>query len=94
MTIQFHDPRGETRVPPEAYACHHPLDGAVSIGLLANNFPDSVTFLDAVETALGERLPRATFRRYAKPGASAPASAALVTQIAAECDALVTAYGH
>ncbi|MCB1746904.1 MAG: hypothetical protein H6977_09435 [Gammaproteobacteria bacterium] len=94
MAIQFHDPRGETRVPPERYSCRHPLEGAVSIGLLANNFPDSVAFLDAVETALGERLPRARFRRYAKPGASAPASDALVAEMAGQCDALVTAYGH
>ncbi|MEQ8233072.1 MAG: hypothetical protein RLW61_12475 [Gammaproteobacteria bacterium] len=94
MTIQFHDPRGATRVPPEAYDCRHALgDGAV-VGLLANGFPDAAAFLDAVESALAATLPGLRFARYAKPGASAPASAELVARIASECDALVTAYGH
>ncbi len=94
MSIEFVDPRGETRRAAQAY--EHVLDVTVpaTIGLLANGFPDSVAFLDAVEVALGEALPQASFRRYAKPGASAPADSALVARIAAECDALVTAYGH
>ncbi len=94
MTLSYHDPRGATRVEPQAYTCRHDLDGSPTIGLLANGFPDSVAFLDAVETALAQALPQANFRRYAKPGASAPADATLVRSIAAECDALITAYGH
>ncbi len=94
MTIQFHDPRGATRVPAEPYACRHALDDGAVVGLLANGFPDSVAFLDAVEDALRVALPGVRFARYAKPGASAPANDALVARIAAECDALVTAYGH
>ncbi|MEQ8661236.1 MAG: hypothetical protein RLW62_10495 [Gammaproteobacteria bacterium] len=94
MTIQFHDPRGATRMPPAAYTCRHALGNGATIGLLANGFPDSVAFLDALETALAAALPDVNFARYAKPGASAPASAALVARIATECDALVTAYGH
>lgn len=94
MALEFIDPRGETRVAAEPYLPRHALDDAVTIGLLANGFPDSVAFLDAVETALAAELPCAGFRRYAKPGASAPATPELVETIAAECDALVTAYGH
>lgn len=94
MPISYHDPRGETRVEPEAYVCRHDLAGSPIIGLLANGFPDSVAFLDAVEGALATALPQASFKRYQKPGASAPANAPMVETIAAECDALVTAYGH
>lgn len=94
MTITYHDPRGETRVAPEPYTPRASADGPGTVGLLANNFPDSVAFLDAVERALGGVLPGAAFRRYRKPGASAPATDALVADIAGECDALVTAYGH
>jgi hypothetical protein len=94
MTISFHDPRGETRVAPEPYTCRHALTGRPVIGLLANGFPDSVVFLDAIEGALAEALPAASFKRYAKPGASVPAKDKLVHTIAGECDALVTAYGH
>lgn len=94
MPISFIDPRGRAQQAAQAYTCKHALTGEPVIGLLANGFPDSVAFLDAVETALAAVLPDASFRRYAKPGASAPATAELVTQMAAECDALVTAYGH
>lgn len=94
MSIEFYDPRGATRVAAEAYLPRADLGDSPRIGLLANNFPDSVAFLDAIETALAGALPDARFARYAKPGASAPASAELVQQIAHECDALVTAYGH
>lgn len=93
MDISYHDPRGETRTPPEPYACSTD-PGSAAIGLLANGFPDSVAFLDAVERALAAALPDARFLRYEKPGASIPANAALVDRIAGECDALVTAYGH
>ena len=67
---------------------------SLSIGLLANGFPDSVEFLDQVEAALAASLPKATFRRYNKRNASAIASAEMLDTIAAECGALVAAYGH
>ena len=94
MAIEFHDPRGATRVAPEPYTLTHDLGSSPTIGLLANNFPDSVAFLDAVEAALASNLPDAAFVRYEKPGASAPANEALVEKIATECDVMVTAYGH
>lgn len=94
MSISFHDPRGASRVTAEAYTCTAALDGAPTIGLLANNFPDSEAFLDAVERALANALPAARFARYLKPSASVPANAQMVERIAFECDALVTAYGH
>lgn len=94
MAITYHDPRGESRVAPQPYTPRAPADGPVTVGLLANGFPDSEAFLDAVERALERELAGATFRRYRKPGASIPANDALVSAIAAECDALVTAYGH
>jgi len=94
MTIEFHDPRGVARTAATPYQCRARLDGAAAIGLLANGFPDSAAFLDAVAQALGARLPAASFPRYAKPGASVPARPDLLARIARECDALVTAYGH
>lgn len=94
MSISFHDPRGTSRVTAEPYTCKHALIGTPTIGLLANNFPDSEAFLDAVQRALANALPSARFARYLKPSASVPANAAMVERIATECDALVTAYGH
>lgn len=94
MSITFHDPRGASRVAAEAYTCRSALNGDPVIGLLANNFPGSVEFLEAIACALLKSLPAARFARYVKPSASAPADEALVSRIVDECDALVTAYGH
>lgn len=94
MTVEFLDPRGAPRVAFEAYTCRAPLEGEAVIGLLANNFPDSVPFLDAIERAIATVLPAARFARYVKKNASVPADERLVADIAARCDALVTAYGH
>lgn len=94
MKVSFHDPRGSSRVAAEAYTCRATLAGTPVIGLLANNFPDSVEFLDAIERALAVAMPDARFERYLKPNASTPAKNELVERIASECDALVTAYGH
>ena len=94
MTVNFHDPRGDSRVPAEPYQCSHSLEEKTVLGLLANGFPDSVTFMDTKEDSLTAILPLATFRRYEKSGPSAPADKVLMEKIVSECDVLVTAYGH
>lgn len=94
MSIEFHDPRGNSRVAAEAYVCRHTLGAGTTVGLLANGFPDSEVFLEAVDAALQRELPDITTRHYNKHGASVPADDAMVSRIASECDVLVTAYGH
>ena len=94
MSVQFHDPRGEPMTPAEPYSLKVRLEGAVTIGLLANGFPDSVNFLDQVEKALSDRLPEATFNRYDKGDASKLVSAEMLDDIVANCQAVVAAYGH
>ncbi len=95
MTVTFHDPRAEPGLPVEPYELSIDVTASpVTIGLLANGFPDSVNFLDRVEEALAEILPRATFRRYDKGNASAPAPEPMLDSIRDECGAVVAAYGH
>ena len=95
MTVTFHDPRAEPGLPVEPYGLSIDVAAApVTIGLLANGFPDSVNFLDRVEAALAEILPQASFRRYDKGNASAPATDTMLDTIRDECGAVVTAYGH
>lgn len=96
MSVTYLDPRGVVADHGEEYALTVDLNaGAPVIALLANGFPDSREFLDAVEAALAEALPAAEVRRYAKPNASAVAGEALVKEIVADgCTAAVTAYGH
>ena len=94
MSIQFHDPRAEPLRPEEAYRLKAALDGPIAVGLLANGFPDSAEFLEAVESTLRDSLPEASFTHYNKGGPSIPVTAHLVDDIVERCDAVVTAYGH
>lgn len=94
MSIHYHDPRASAGRRADPYVRRLANASTPTLGLLANGFPDAAAFLGAVETALRELLPQATFTRYAKPAASAPAAPELIQRIVAECDAVVTAYGH
>lgn len=98
MSVTYLDPRAEPSRPIEPYRAglRLPKDGSpVTIGLLANGFPDSVAFLDHVEKALVEVAPGPVrFTRESKGNASAPASDQLVNGMAKEVHAVVTAYGH
>jgi hypothetical protein len=95
MAVLFVDPRATSETLVTPYELAVDLHGdALSVGLLANGFPDSVAFLDQVEAALGESLPRVTFKRYNKRNASAIASEEMLATIASECGAVVAAYGH
>jgi hypothetical protein len=95
MSVTFVDPRAEPATPVEPYELAVELDGqAVTIGLLANGFPDSVVFLDQVEAELAAILPGSAFRRYDKGDASSVVSEDMLSSIVAECGAVVAAYGH
>ncbi len=93
--IEFLDPRGEPGLPIEPYVLGIQAgSGPITIGLLANGFPDSVRFLDAVERALGEANPEATFERFDKGDASSIVSDAMLDDLVDRCQAVVAAYGH
>lgn len=95
MAVTYVDPRAETATPVEPYELSVDLHGGpVTIGLLANGFPDSVAFLDLVGAALREALPDVSLRRYDKGDASTIASDEMLATIEAECGAVVAAYGH
>jgi hypothetical protein len=94
MTVHYHDPRAALPTAPLAYTLGADFSQPLTLGLLANGFPDSVEFLDAVEAALGEHQPGLTIRRYNKGNPSIPATAALLAQIAGECQVVASAYGH
>jgi hypothetical protein len=93
-TIEFHDPRAEPEAAPDPYELSIALDQPISIGLMANGFPDSVRFLDHVEKALAQEVPTATFVRYDKGDASSVVSESTLGDIRNECQAVVAAYGH
>lgn len=93
--IEFLDPRGEPGQPIVPYELGLDVStGPVSIGLLANGFPDSVRFLDAIETAIASANPDATFHRFDKGDASSIVSDAMLDDLVERCQAVVAAYGH
>ena len=94
--VVFHNPAGERSVAATPYSLglnNDQLETA-RLGLLANGFPDSVAFLDAVEESIALQAPKIGIRRYDKGNASTLASDAMVAEIVENCDALITAYGH
>ena len=94
MAVTYVDPAAEDSTPAEAYELF--LDTKqrpLTIGLLANAFPDATNFMDSVERALATVLPGATLKRYQKPSVD-PVLQPLLEQITAECDGLISAWGH
>ena len=94
MAISFLDPRGESAVEPTPYDLSIALEPGITVGLLANGFPDSVEFLDAVGDAITALRPDIELARWNKGDASAIANDAMLGEIEAECAAVVAAYGH
>jgi len=92
--MEFVDPQPPPSAPADVYDLAVPLAAGASIGLFANGFPDSVAFLDKVETALSKQLDNPSFVRLNKGNASRLASEEEVTTAAEQCDAVVAAYGH
>ena len=95
MSVTFLDPRAEPGTAVEPYTLVIDVTaGPVTIGLLANGFPDSENFRREIEVVMAEALPRARFKHFNKGNASAVAGAEMLTALAADCDAVVSAYGH
>lgn len=93
--VEFLDPRAEPSAPIEDYECSLDLHGdGVTLGLLANGFPDSVAFLDHVESALSVSHPAVSVRRYDKGNPTISAPDDLLSSIAADCSGVIAAYGH
>lgn len=94
--MRFHDPRAEVAVQATPYTLGIDLAGTNScrVGFLANGFPDSVPFLEALAEALRTRLPQLEARHWNKGNASIPAPAAMLEEIEQDCDAVVAAWGH
>jgi hypothetical protein len=94
MSVTYLDPTPEAGVPAEPYELFLDLKRRpLTLGLLANGFPDAGSFMDAVERHVQAALPDVMIRRYQKPGVDR-ASDELLATIAEECDGLLAAWGH
>lgn len=94
--LRFHDPRAATATEVEPYALAVDLAGLneATVAFLANGFPDSVPFLEAVAEALRAELPALKAVHFDKGNASIPAPQTMLDEIARDCVAVVAAYGH
>lgn len=93
MAIEYLDPQADPGEPITSYELSAG-SGALTIGLLANGFPDSVPFLDAVGESLRRVRPDVEVRAWNKGNASMVADDQLMSEITDSCDAVVAAYGH
>ena len=93
MAIEYLDPQAEPAESVTPYELSAD-GGALTIGLLANGFPDSVPFLDAVGESLRRVRPDLEVRAWNKGNASMVADDQLIGEITDDCDAVVAAYGH
>lgn len=94
MAVTYLDPAAEESTPAEPYELF--LDLArrpLTLGLVANAFPDATNFMDAVAREIAAALPGVTLKRYQKPTVE-PVSEAMLAEIARECDGLLAAWGH
>lgn len=94
--IKYHNPEGEVGVEATPYDLATVIRGAnkVSVGFLANGFPDSENFLDALNEAMKELEPGIEVYSYNKGNASIPANDEILGDIEDNCNAVVAAYGH
>ncbi len=94
--IEYHNPDAQVAVDEMPYDLSVAITGEEStcIGLLANGFPDSVSFLDEVGNALRKLHPHINLTAYNKGNASMPAGEQLLGEIGGECVGVIAAYGH
>jgi hypothetical protein len=94
--VRFRDPRASTAVQTTPYHLKAELQGGgpVTVGFLANGFPDSEQFCTAVNKALGKLLNNLQGAHWNKGNASIPASDDMLSEITARCQAVVAVYGH
>lgn len=92
--IRFHDPRAPSAVPVTPYELSHALTQDVRVAFLANGFPDSVPFCEALAQAMSERLPTLRASHWNKGNASIPAPQTMLEEIERDADVVVAAWGH
>ena len=94
MTIAYLEPTAEKAAPPEHYTLRlNTAKQPLTLGLIANSFPDATNFMDCMERALAELLPGATLKRYQKPTVE-PVNDKTLNRIRTECDGVIAAWGH
>jgi len=93
MTVTYLDPTAEESIAAEPYELFIDTRQPMTLGLIANSFPDGTEFMDKLDAVLRNKVPEATIRRYQKPNV-APVTDEQLAEITSECDAVIAAWGH
>jgi len=98
VMIKFHNPEAKTAVEPMPYELSYdirPNKGEdVTVGLLANGFPDSEVFIKKVGEAIQQRLPNIHIKFWNKGNAGVTANEKMLQEISESCQVAIAAYGH
>ena len=96
--IKFVDPRGSTTTAIEPYALSKDIQVngglGITVGLLANGFPDSEVFIRKVGDAMQKRLPNIRTLVWNKGNAGVEVGGEMLQEILADCQVAIAAYGH
>ncbi len=94
--IEYHNPEGQVGIEPTPYALSTTIRGkdGIAIGFLAKGSPDSESFGGALSQEMQKIVPGIQAHSYNKGNASIPASEEMLTELQANCQAVVAAYGH
>lgn len=92
--ITYLDPAGEVASAPVTYDLRLDVGaGPITLGLIANAFPDASTFMDCLEESVLRELPGTNIRRFQKVSVD-PIDPELFAEMVACCDAAIAAWGH
>jgi hypothetical protein len=96
VPVSFLDPRPQVAEATLTFAAlaRRPIPRSPTIGLLANGFPDSAQFLDAVALRIAAAVNDVTFERVAKISPPTPLTDVQLELLTTTCDAVIAAYGH
>ena len=93
--IEFHNPEAAAGVEPIPYDLALQIRGeSPEIGLLANGFPDSESFLTHLGEALQNLAPDLQVTNFNKGNPTMPAGEDLLEGIRSTCAGVIAAYGH
>jgi hypothetical protein len=95
VPVSFVDPRSPVDGALRSFdeLALRPIPSRPTIGLLANGFPDSAAFLDALATEIATVIDGVSFERVTKVSPPTPLTDAQLTRLST-CDAVIAAYGH
>ena len=94
MSVTYLDPAAEESTPAEPYELFLDLTKRpLTLGILANAFPDATNFMDAVAREVAAALPGVTLKRYQKANVD-PLTESMLADVVRDCDGLLAAWGH